>query len=440
MTLPLGSKLGGGGEVSRTSSGKPITKLRAHPETRFQDSTATNALPSSYYAAKQVSQDSVTSQQQHNRRNPRLATVDERMETAFFPFGRPGCGAPLKTGNGGLRTTLPNVELEDSQREEMLRRRREAQRYRERLNEQTDDRRDKQEPNTISPPSVYDPWGKGIGNVDRDSAGFTRAPPKRHDPYDTALKSDGLSTVANVLKRDSASSDSFPVREQALERQRGREKERDRQTADRQTDRHMGRQTDGWTDRQKDGQTDGQTLEHHERYATLQSMRDAAERSRADRLQNRRTRPVDPPPPSINSDGTPNNTTADWLSGMQVGRAQRDPLTDKVIAGDRKRVQDLFASGSEAPISPRRRTEMEKQELHDHLSEQAEQRQRIKDEARAREKEETAKHMATLDSMFGRPGCGAPLRDDRGRVQAGRQRGNELAVEGYKADTTAVRL
>ncbi|XP_065198744.1 uncharacterized protein LOC135830415 isoform X3 [Sycon ciliatum] len=372
MTLPLGSKLGGGGEVSRTSSGKPITKLRAHPETRFQDSTATNALPSSYYAAKQVSQDSVTSQQQHNRRNPRLATVDERMETAFFPFGRPGCGAPLKTGNGGLRTTLPNVELEDSQREEMLRRRREAQRYRERLNEQTDDRRDKQEPNTISPPSVYDPWGKGIGNVDRDSAGFTRAPPKRHDPYDTALKSDGL--------------------------------------------------------------------EHHERYATLQSMRDAAERSRADRLQNRRTRPVDPPPPSINSDGTPNNTTADWLSGMQVGRAQRDPLTDKVIAGDRKRVQDLFASGSEAPISPRRRTEMEKQELHDHLSEQAEQRQRIKDEARAREKEETAKHMATLDSMFGRPGCGAPLRDDRGRVQAGRQRGNELAVEGYKADTTAVRL
>ena len=36
----------------------------------------------------------------------------------------------------------------------------------------------------------YDPWGKGIGNMPRDSAGFIKVPPKQRDPIDTAMSTD----------------------------------------------------------------------------------------------------------------------------------------------------------------------------------------------------------------------------------------------------------
>ncbi|XP_055925847.1 uncharacterized protein LOC129957528 isoform X3 [Argiope bruennichi] len=89
------------------------------------------------------------------------------------------------------------------------------------------------------------------------------------------------------------------------------------------------------------------------------------------------------------------------------GRPRKDPVTGELLPNPRK-ITDV----TQKSLDIRRAKSQESLVYFNELSEQAAQRQRMRQQQKMAERAQSEKHMSTWDSFWGRPGHGAPIKSE----------------------------
>ncbi|XP_071943286.1 uncharacterized protein [Antedon mediterranea] len=173
----------GHGAPLRTSSGNPITSIRANNDIRFCDlkgmkETVNNharyAMPCKDVQSYAEELGNMALAKKTQREIERYQEKQEEKETwKHDPFGMPGGGAPIKTNSGKLQTRH-NITLINDQKEM-----RDTEERHQRKNVVMSNRNDTEVDSTFvnkrrplyEKEKPYDPWGKGSGAPKRDEKG-----------------------------------------------------------------------------------------------------------------------------------------------------------------------------------------------------------------------------------------------------------------------------
>lgn len=404
---PYQPSQGGGGAPNRTESGKVAAGFRADPELRFpRHASKAHVEPVLRYGGRNERYKQELDSMIEGSRTRKLLQREKSIEEEIHhcntdPFGREGAGAPRKTGSGNVKASFPTTLSKDI--EEL---RHGSQRYPQAFNQGFN------ETNTSQDETQYNPWGKGHGNPPMfDRQGRMIKPARDRDGND--LKGIGIDVnrpgagAPNVDK-----SGNLKVRKgQTLTKgSNGQTIQRDFSPVN-QRDVYdpWGRSGAGAPIKDPEGQiqtrTAGKVAHDSSAYSatgkkdvrakqelltTLQEMSEESKQRRKAEHEDLLTSEKD---------------VASWLRSGVVGQPSYDATTKEIIA-QKKQTSDVTSQ----VLNIRRQKNEKSREYHTDLEAQAQERYQHRKQSQEEQRVKSVEHLKTMDRMWGRPGAGAPLR------------------------------
>jgi len=101
---------------------------------------------------------------------------------------------------------------------------------------------------------------------------------------------------------------------------------------------------------------------------------------------------------------TSEKDVASWLRSGVVGQPSYDATTKEIIA-QKKQTSDVTSQ----VLNIRRQKNEKSREYHTDLEAQAQERYQHRKQSQEEQRVKSVEHLKTMDSMWGRPGAGAPL-------------------------------
>ncbi|XP_032239574.2 uncharacterized protein LOC5514059 isoform X1 [Nematostella vectensis] len=398
---PLGGDAGGG-NVNRTASGKPQPTYKIDPELRFQKySDKKNVEPQLRYRkdihyGKEL--DSLLEEAKSRKQLQRRDSLEKELRhISHDPFGKQGGGAPLKNRKGELQAVFPTTLSKDIQE---LRQVEPRHSHAYNATNQEDF-------------GNYDPWGKGYGVPRRDERG--RLIRQNHKD-----NNDNLDGVGILIGRPGCGA--------PLKDDKGRVQARKAQTLTKTASGQtlprefspkgvecynpFGRPGAGAPVRGADGTVKTHIMGKVEKDAVvlndpsprtdpatkheyLQTLRNMTEEAREQRKAEKE---------ELKTDGA---DVAAWLRKGVIGQPQYDPVTGEIVASH-KHTSDI----TQQKLNIRRQKNELSHQYHQDLERLAQEREKDKVQRRDLEHRHSREHVDTMNSIWGRPGAGAPLTRD----------------------------
>lgn len=408
QSLPFGRP--GGGAPRRTTSGKLQTSIVSDPATKFQPSFKKDVDRVLRYKSPRRAQEYAESLgKQVLEQDPKARHSSPYQENDYHPYGKPGGGAPLR-GNLVAATRRQFEDDEDSEQEKKQK----ALRYARRLEQQRIEALTKRakESDELKQPSSYDPWEKShpmrdsSGNVarHRQTLRHNMATDFDDSPNTTAIPRARIPRTIGVHGDGSVLDPSMSTNDEVFD--------------------PWGRPGAGAPLRNNDGQVVTATQNHFNDKKQTKTTETvvASPRNTSDVIVERLgiKRQVDGNSYTYHSE-------LEKQAEQRYNQRQRDKAEEQRLALEHAARENALWGHNTNPDPIRRKlvdpTEVQaKKEVaasyHSELAQLANQKYEEKKQQRNQNLREDQKHLETFSSQWGRPGGGAPRKDQQGRLDA----------------------